>query len=548
MRKGEYVYLFLFLASTVVMAYLGTTLDVGYYGKTDLLGPISKFPVILLPLAVTIGLAAAYAFRHGSYGRGSLLHWLILTSPIVLLILYLLFLPDSIEKYVFTNYYDVIGHMARANYVLATGRSNISVDPYFELQPAVFYATAALMMVTGMEPYVIYKWFPFLFVVVVYVPSLLFLGKSFFENRRELALFVFLSLATMWVPTRYHYSAQVYALPLYNILVALLVRRAFNRGGLITIFVICTATIPTHQGVSLFVMATFVSVLLLVGLEKPAFRRTERGETLLRLTILFSVIWLGYLSLLTAYTFRSFVEALKEASTIILSEEFFRIFSGALTRSDQTYQLLVYGKMLTAATVYLFSFPVLAYCWFKKGMKKLGTVVMIVLGVSATIFVLGFSFGGAGFVERAVLMIGPLLAVGLTITASRMGKMNSPLPIVTMLVLLTVTGGLLFNSSRNFQSITFSEQACDQFAISHNPSQTLGYYGTAATVARYSYQKVADIDKTPTGIFIQFRSYLIESSYWVPEDVLANATARPNEMSNFIRFYSNGISQMYLAR
>lgn len=528
----------------MLIAYLAATLNVGYYSRADLFGPVSKFPTVFVILAVSIALAMAYVFQCATHDRRSLRYWLFLVSPIVLLILYMVFLPDATENYVLTNYFDVIDHMARATYVLATGHSNIHVDSYFDMQPAVFYATAAFLTVTRIDTYAIFKWFPLFFVIIAYVPSLVFLGKSFFDDPRELALFVFLSLATMWVSTRYHYSAQVYVLPLYNIFVALLARWPITRGKLVVIATICLAIVPTHQGVSLFVMATFVSVVLLGILERSVFGRTGRLITL-RLAILFSIVWLAYLGWVATYTFGDFMRTLKEVGSIILTEPFSFIFWKAIGRPDPTYQLLVYGKVLITVTIYLLSLPVLGYCWFKKRMRGLGTVFVAILGVSATIFVLGFVLGGAGFVERAVLMTGPLLAIGLTIIASRIGRRSS-LPIAFMLIFLTVTGTVLFNSSRNFESRTFSEQACNEFLISNGPSHIPGYSNVTVTVARYSYGYVENINKTPTGVLILFPSYLIESSYWVPEDVLANVTAGPNRTANSLRFYSNGVCPMYL--
>lgn len=591
-NKGEGTYLLLFGAFVTAIVYFATTLNVGYYSKADLFGPVSKFPTVFVSLAIGVALSMTYVFVHVKWRSKSVFHLCVLASPIVLLILYLLFLPDATEKYVFTNYNDVIDQMSRTAYVVATGKSNIRIDSYFDLQPAAFYATAALLTVTGIAPYTIFKWFPLLFVIIAYVPSLFFLGKSFFKDPRELVLFVFLSLATMWVPVRYHYSPQVYVLPIYNLLVAILVRRR-SRSDLTILVIMCAAIVPTHEGISLFVLVTFVSVGLVNVLERFIFGRTEGSETLLRIAILFSIIWLGYLGWLTMYTLSDFVHILKQVGDAILAEGFFRIFSGAVARPDLTYQLLVYGKILFAAIIYSLSLPVLAYWWLKKRMRKSGVFLMIVLGVSVTVFVLGFSLGGAGYVDRAVLVTGPLLATGLTILTSRiLGKppfaresqgasccdpggieadphreyqrvcgrspnrpstrqgRSAPVRpiavIAVMLISLTVTSAVLFNSSRNFQSMTFSEQACTEFLVFHVSSPIRITSGVTITVARYSYGQVGDISKMPSGIFALFPSFLIESSYWVPEEVLANVTAGPTRMSDFLRFYSNGICPIYL--
>ena len=205
----SYMSLF-FIATAVLMVYLCMTLNVGYYTTADLLGPISKFPSIMIPLGTITGLSSFYVWRSDKLPKTHLYF------PLVLFILYLFALPISSEKYIVTDFYDAPAHMARSMYVAETGRSSIHVDRYFDIQPGVFYSTSILMLITDVSPYIFMKWFPILFVVGIYIPALAFLGRAFFKDHKLSILYVFLTLAATW-STRYHYSAQIYSLPLFTL-------------------------------------------------------------------------------------------------------------------------------------------------------------------------------------------------------------------------------------------------------------------------------------------------------------------------------------------
>jgi hypothetical protein len=535
-----------FLAAIMVLVmYFATTLNVGYYTKADLLGPITKFPIVFGVFGMAIALAMTHAFRHRPW-RGTAAGYLLLASPVILLVLYLLFFPDAIEKYMLTNHYDVPEHMARAMYLADTGKININIDSYFDLQPGVFCSTAIFMITTGIDPYAIFKWFPLFFVIIAYLPALVFFGRSFFEDPGDLAIFVFLAIIITWPPTRYHYSGQVYLMPIFMIVAGLLTKTQgkFNRRQLIVLILAFLAIIVTHQGVALFTVAMLAGMFLYSTFRKQKPSRAEMP--LLFITLLFLVMWFVYLNWLTIYAFGDWVQTLQHVANIIISEPFWLIFAGAIARPDPTYQLLVYGKVVFTAITYLSGLFILAYLWLRKSSGRHGALLSITIPVSAVIYLLGFAAGGVGFVERAVLMTAPFIAIGLAVLMSKVGGIKSPWPTAILLILLMLTGTVLFNSSRNFQSRLGSEQTCDEFVSLHDPAQIPIYHSITVTVPRYSYKNVGEVGKVPVGIFMILPSYVIESSYWVPNVTLSDALAAPIEKPSAIRFYSSGICVMYL--
>ncbi len=541
MKKRQYTYLVSCAVITIFSFSTAAVLNVGYYTKADLLGPLSKFPEVFVPLAVVIALTMAYVIREGPNEDRTIGQRLILLSPVVLLILYLLFLPDAIESFVITNHSDVPYHLERASYVVATGRSNPNIDWYFDWQPGVFYAAAAFMMITRIEPHLIAKWFPLFFVIFADIPALVFLGKTFFKDRRDLIMFVFLALVVTWVPARYHFSAQVYALPLFSILVGLLTRRSLDAARLVVFILISGAIILLHQGVALFALTMMVSMLLFERLGRLFFVRVRVSGGTSRVAVLFSVMWLGYLGWVTTHALGDFITITQDVFIRILGEPFTLIVGRAVARPDPTYQLLINAKLLFTAFLYFAGSGILGYLWIRKRASRSGAILATILGVSAVIFAVGFPLGGAGFVERAVLMTAPLLAIGLTLLMSRIARMNSSLPIAILLISLTITGSTFFNSNRNFESRLLSEGAADQFLVSATQF-LLPSYG----VPRWLND--ASVGIIPKGIFVLFPSYLIESSYYIPIDVLSNATATINQEPNTQRVYSNGVSTVYLVR
>ena len=544
-RKTEIVYLASVGIIALVMVCESIFLNVGYYTRDDLFGPVSKFPILYVGLAIGISLTMGYAFRT-SLGD-DLWKLIVLLLPLVLLVIYLVFLPDAMEKFYVTNFRDVYYHMARTMYVVNVGKTT-NLDPYFDLQPGIFYSVASFLIVTGLPPLLIFKWFPLFFVTLALVPSLVFLGKSFFENRPNLIAFVFLAVTLTWVSYRYSYSAQVYSLPLYFIAVALLVRGLTNKSQLILMITIALAIIVLHQGMALVMLTTLFAILWFRFIETHALHRNVNRQPYLGfLTFFFLIVWFGYLVFVTVTTVATLLAAATLLATVMLTEPFLFIFHGLFGRPSSAYTVqIVYGKLALTIISYSLALPTSIYLWIRKRDARIGTILAIILVLSVVIIGLGFAYPGAygaGFVERVILIGAPLLALPITSLLSKLQRMRSSLPMVGLLLILILTGTIYFNSARNFEAIRGSEQACNQYLYNIDPIYQ-PYIN--ATDAQYGYYLYGTQTLRPaSGFYMLWPTDLIQSSYWLSESDLSNAVAGLNNEGYSLRFYSNSQCTLY---
>jgi len=533
-----------FVAVAALMVYLSATLNVGYYTRADLLGIMSKFPGLMILLGIILGLSMFYVLENDK------LPALFRQIPLVLLILYLFVLPIGSEKYNITDFYDAPGHMTRAMYVAQTGHSNINVDRYFDIQPGVFYSTAMLMLVTGISPYFITKWFPMFFVMYAYLPALMFLGKSLFKGQ-HLILYIFFTLVITWA-SRYHYSAQMFSLPLFVILVSLLMRSAGEKmrrdvENSLVIMTIFPAIIIYHQLTSLGTLIVFMttSIFLPLARKKSNFLSFKRIRNL---TLVFLVFWLTYLTYLTVYTFGDFVCALKNIVEVMVRESLPSLIASAIHRPDPLYEQLNIAKVLFTAIIWSTSWFILAYAWLNKGRDRLGPASLMMLTVNCVIYMLGLPLGGAGYIERAVLLTGFLAALGLTILVSNVPRNRiASLLIATLLISLTVTGSALFNSCRNFQFTTYSEDASSIFLERFEPINNIPVYIELrlADLSWTDYETLAHGRPKSDALIFTLHAF-IQRSYWMPEGF--DPISKADQNAELIKIYSNNISAVYLAK
>jgi len=541
MSKSLLVY---YAASGIILAViLGSAvfLNVGYYENTDLFGPLAKFPTLLLAIVLGVALAMTHAFgekrKESNWRYGPSFYAL----PIVLLAAFMMILPDAIEKYYVTNHYDVLAHIARASYVTEKGNTNIRADSYFDLQPGVFYSTAFYFIVSGIEPSLIAKWFPFFFVVMLYVPALLYLGKPFFKEPHELTLFVFLGLVINWT-NRYHYSAQVYLLPVFAVMLGLIIRGALDRTRLIAVLILYAGITVTHQGIAIFSIAMLASVLVFQGFQKLILKRVEKPLASHTLFITLLMVWLIYLGWLTVYAFRDLLVTLNTIIVVLLTEPLANLLARAVARPNEAFQNIVYMKIIFTLGIYLVGLIILAYYWLVKRITRLGTLFAVIFGVSSVIFILGSGLGGTSYVERAMLVAAPLLAVPITILMSRIREVKPVL--LVALITLTLMGTFLFNTNRNFESRLMSEDACSNFLTIGDPIKLPPPYAPIE-ISRYSYADVQKAGTIPNGDFLVMRSFMMESSYWVHRNVLSNLTNVLDHRPGINKYYSNSVCSIY---
>jgi len=467
---------------------------------------------------------------------------------LLLLILSAFVLPTAIEPNYATDFYDAPAHVTRALYVAQTGHSNPFADPYYDLQPGVFYATSIFMLVTDIGPWLITKWFNVLFLAVALLPSLAFLGKSILSNRL-LPLYFCVTLLLTW-PGRYHYSAQVYSLPLFIFATGLVIRYLYSKRSkheeFLVILILFPAMVICHQLASLATLIMLVTACVwLIAVRGARSKLTH----VLGMTIVFALTWAVYLFWLSMFAFGNLLTTLVGIFGVLFAEGLLPLVSKAIVRPDPLYQQLIYAKASFTAVTYIASSMVLAFMWLRKRLT-FGLVLLMMMGICAVIYLLGFPLGGTSYVERAVLFTGFLAAIGLTFGVSNLPKRRiSTFVAAVFLISLTLAGTVLLNSARNFQSETYSEGASTVFLARYEPNNRNPPLIDMRVVditdaTKVDYNSLAT--QAPRYDALLFRmDRFIETTYSAGPEY--DPLSRANQNVMLLRVYSSGSSSVYLA-
>jgi hypothetical protein len=524
-----------------IIVYFSLTLNVQYYETADLLGPFSKFPVLFTALAVIIG---ALIFVASRQENGMVVAY----SACLLLILYAFVLPTAIEPNYATDFYDTPMHVTRALYVAQTGHSNPFADPYYGLQPGAFYATSIFMLATDIGPSVITKWFNVLFLLAAFLPSLAFLGKSVLSNRL-LPLYFCVTLLLTW-PGRYHYSAQVYCLPLFVFATALVTRYLFSKRStqkeFFVILIMFPAIVICHQ---LLALATFIMLATASMWSTLVRDARSKSPSVLGITLVFALIWIVYLLWLSMFVFGDLLTTFVGIVGTLFAEGLLPLISKAIVRPNPSYQQLIYAKVSFTAVTYIASSIVLAFMWLKRRLT-FGLVLLTMMGISAVIYLLGFPLGGTSYVERAVLVTGFLAAIGLTCGISSLPRRRIfALVAAILLISLTLAGTVLLNSARNFQSETYAEGTSTVFLDRYEPNNRNPLFidmrvPDMTDATKVDYGSLAT--QAPKYDALLFRvNRFIEVTYSAGPEYDPIRMADRNVM--LLRVYSSGFASVYLA-
>jgi hypothetical protein len=526
------------------MLCLSLVLNVGYYGISDLLGPVSRFPGIFVTLGVVIGFNLFLVWRKDKPSK------VILCATVISVLVYMFVLPIAIEPYYIADFRDGPWHMSRAVYVAETGRSNAYVDPYFDIQPGVFFATGMLILVTQIPPSFLTKWFPLLIVVSAYLPALFLFGRNFFKDRM-LALYISLVLIVTW-PFRYHYSAQVYCLPILITLTALMMRTLYReRLPPKTLAIIVTLFFPaivmTHQLVSLATLVILAATWIWLVMSK---RKNRHDLPVLTMGLIFVVLWLTYFMWMTVYTFGDFLATLREIISLIVSEGLLVFLGVAIERLSPSYEELIIAKVLFTAIVYVSSGLALAVAWLRKESRS-GMVLWCMTALSGLVTLLSLPLGGRSYVERAVLLAGFMVAVGLVQAMPRLPRRRlTSLLTAAFLISLTVAGTTIFNSARNFQFTTYSENVSAIF-IGRFESGSVYRVALGLHVADVCPERPIDYGMLAHGrpsyydaVIFETHCFIERAAFLQPDQLDYPAVGDQNPV--LLRVYSNDFAWVYV--
>jgi len=486
------------LAMTTFTTYIVYTLSLftwcrGYYTYEDMFGPLSKNPIIAISINLFLLMSFLLLYFLSSKCDGCRNGFMLSIIVIVLLITSLRILPDVADSYYDQNFYDAGGHMTRGAFVTLTGHSNPSIDSYFDLQPAFFWFTAIFINIIHGAPSspsdpvfgFFVKWFHVI-AILIYIPILFEFFKRNNLRFREafLALFLFFTLSFV----RFHYAAQTYANALFWFSLTLLFDIVMYREvkKFFMLMLIFTAIIFIHQGVTVFVIVTLISMIITMLLLKYTKKHLL---TVLVLFTYFFVSWFVYLLYISDFTLSNFTSVIISVIKRFLFEGVSGIVSQGIYRPWKPWEEVVKFKAIYMGTLIL-SGTLLTVWMYKTTRNNIYLFkISVILGVSILVGAVTVGLGGAGYTERVLELLLPLFSVAFVeafkhFNNQKYGDILRRV-FITLMFFFIVSAPFVYFSGRNFQSVLTSEGSAVTFLRAYTQSIE-GLYLTAGIYSAYS--------------------------------------------------------------
>lgn len=515
-----------------------------YYDDLDMFGPLSRTPFIILA-----------EFSLPLLFMGVLLK-IRRISPIILLIPLLLLIA---VKYValeisdacyITSFYDARLHFKRGFYVTVTGYSNSSIDEYFDMQPAFFWATSIIFNTVVGTPIslidqsciAIVKWFP-IFTIATSIPILYVLYKRFLGDSRLVSLALLLQFSFDFL--HFHYSAEAYGRPLYWLILIMLFSLTKKQSRTYSILVLITGInmIFLHQGLTIL---TLLAILALIVYPLPfklltGYGRLFRTEFFILLSVV-SVAWFTRLNFLTTFTFKYFTVTFKKIITTLLTESQEIIPSG-LARANPAWEQVVFYK----AVYILLLIAIGLITSFINAHRKKDETDKLAFGILLLSTIIFGTFGvtlGFGYIERLPTITLPITIFSLlkflsNIKLRKFDKVIKTL-IALSLVILMFSGFIFYLSGRNFQSLTYAEYYSYAFICDKSPSNVAHAYPGIEMLLIYDVIGAQLKNKSIDVSFIKIeKSSLIQTYYYICADMSFITREIENLQSNMTIIYSS---------
>jgi len=483
MKKTILFLLILLIISTSAYVFALSN-STRYYSHEDIYGPFTNNLMLLTTFSFLV--ITLYACTI-NFEKLTLLTCL----PVILFVLCKYFFPDFFDRFYAFSFYDAGGHMIRGKYVTLTGHSNPRVDPYFDLQPGFFWTTAILLNIvsTPLAPNspafeFLTKWFEVL-IATLYLPVLMYVMRS--ANVRSLGLAMLIVYGVNF--THLHYHAQAHADLLYWLLLPLLLSKASkatDRKAILLIIMLGTAIIFVHQGTALVTLISIASLASILILSKVLKRDSKASQyrVLPTLTLLMLVIWLAYLLYISKLHFPQFVSIVKDVVTKYLLEPG-QLIASAVNRPYKPWEEAVLLKGLFTISVILSSILINLLSFAKSRESSYLSRTVIMLSATALVGAIGLVLGGAGYVERLMKWLAPLIAISLLNAKRVCSKGLSSMLIHLLLISAIVLGATFYFVGRNFQSIPYSLTHLRFLDEYYEPYQEIRYYEHVVGVSWY---------------------------------------------------------------
>jgi len=511
MKKSVlFLLILLFISASIYLLALSNSTR--YYSYEDIYGPFTNNLMLLIAFSLLVITLYICTIR---FEKLTLLTCL----SVVLFVLCKYFFPDFFDRFYAFSFYDAGGHMIRGKYVTLTGHSNPEVDSYFDLQPGFFWTTATLLNIvsTPLTPNspvfgFLTKWFEVL-IATLYLPILMYVMRS--ANVKSLGLAMLIVYGVDF--THLHYHAELHADVLYWLLLSLLLSKAIERKAILLMIVLGTAIIFIHQGVALVTLISIGSLASTLIFSKALKRNSKASQyrMLPTLTLLILVIWLTYLLYISKYSFPQFVSIAKNVVTKYLLEPGQPIAS-AVNRPYKPWEEVVLLKGIFMISVILSSMFINLLLFVKSRELSYLSRTMIMLSVTALVGAIGLALGGAGYVERLVRWLAPLIAIS-WISTNYSKRSSGHVLIHLLLISAILLGTLFYFTGRNFQSIAYSERAYG-FVLDHDPNNIACLYSTIKVTSTEKAIEHLMHSETPQGFVAIDKHAIIQALYYLVGD------------------------------
>jgi hypothetical protein len=508
----------------------------GYYTYSDFFGYLSKDFSIFIFFMILLVTTFMFLYIHAKQNYlGNNLMSPLLLSLIALLSIYVL--PTISDAYYDQDFYDAGAHMMRGAYVTLIGHSDPRIDAYFDLQPGFFWVTGILINVifgyptSAQSPAFLFliKWFHVI-ALSTYLPILM----VFFKRMKLdpvwslLAFFLFLSLNI----GRFHYAAQNYGNALYWLLLILLLNYQERTGYLIliSITIVSASVVVVHQGVAFFSLIAIFSILMmhLIMVKKNA--GYIRRIALVFFT--FSAIWFMYLGYLSNWTLSNFISVIHSVISRYLSEGVSAVIKKGVYRPYDPWNKIIIFKSVYMLS--LITLSMIAQIIILRREKVLAnkSILAIYLVTTPIIGAVASALGGAGYIERTVIMLLPITAASFAKMLKNLNKGMTALIIPMALIILIFMGTLSYFSGRNFQSIPTSEDATGTFLLAHLPN-IAGLYLRQSVINIFTPLLTSTAFIQGTYYIFYSHDYIQTLYYYVGDETKLN-----NYLSNIVRNYT----------
>jgi hypothetical protein len=287
------------------------------------------------------------------------------------------------------------------------------------------------------------------------------------------------------------------------------------------LMLIFTAVIFIHEGVTVFMIVTLISIIIALFLSKHA--KKPLLTALVLLFTYFFVSWFVYLLYISNFTLSTFTSTVISVIKKFLFEGVLGVVSQGVYRPWRPWEEVVKFKAMYMSTLILSG--TLLTAWMYKATRNDIYLfkTFVILGVSTLVGAVAVGLGGAGYIERVPELLLPFFSAVFIETFKQLNnrRYGSILRkvFIALMFFLIISAPFVYFSGRNFQSISTSEDKAREFLITHTQS-IAGLYPEISIASAFTPLLTSS---TPTfnTIYVKYWHDFIQTLYYEMGDIIA---------------------------